>query len=151
MVKSIKHAFTSNGEPTIQRVLTKVGIPGYATLEESLELYVTTRRWPEWALELCKSQAAKPVIDAMFKATVPLKLASLHSKVKGAKPEEVQEAVSELIRYMVIFEGVDVESFEIFVGSCPRFSKTSPTPPCLGRDPPWSFASIPRKLARWEV
>jgi len=120
LARSIKYAFTGNGEPTLQRVLSHAGILGYHELENALELYLTTRRWPDWAVGLCKSKAARPVINALIKAPGPVELARLPAKVKGAKPAEVQAAVSELIALLAVFESVDAETFEIIVGILPE-------------------------------
>jgi hypothetical protein len=120
LAKSVKHAFTGQGETTIQRVLKKAGIDDYCQLDEGLELYVTTRRWPDWALESCKLKASQPLLEALRKAPGPVTLAKLPSLVKDASPDEVQKALTELISHLAAFEDVDALSFEIIVGLLPE-------------------------------
>jgi Helicase conserved C-terminal domain len=120
LAKSIKHAFLGQGETTIQLVLYKAGIQDYSRLEEALGLYVTTRRWPDWALLSCKSKAAKPLLDALGKAPGPVALAELPALLKEFSPDEVQKALTDLIGHLAAFEDVKPETFEIIVGLLPE-------------------------------
>jgi hypothetical protein len=120
LAKSIKHAFASQGETTLQKVLATAGLNYSTRLEEGLELYVTKRRWPEWALASCKSAAARPLLEALMKAKGPIPLHRLPVVVKGFNSKDLLGALTELIASLAVFEDVDPETFELIVGLLPE-------------------------------
>ena len=143
LIKSIKHAFTGQGEPTLQLVLALAGVQHFCRLEEGLELYVTKRRWPGWAMESCKSAAARPLHDALLKAPGPVPIAKLPALVKGFSPQDQQRALTELIAHLVVYEDVNPETFEIVIGLLPEVrddlaegAKPRNRPPLVVREHP---------------
>ena len=119
LAKFIKYAFTNQGETVINRVLTKAGISSSCRLDEGLELYVTTNRWPDWALQAIESKAARPLLEALRKASGPVRLVDLPALVKDARPEEVREALTDLIAHLVVFEDLNPGSLDLVVGLLP--------------------------------
>ena len=119
LAKYVKYAFSNQGETVINRVLTKAGVDDHARLDEGLELYVTTNRWPEWALQSIESKWARPLLDALRKADGPVRLVDLPGLVEGAKAEELREALTDLVVHLAVFEDVNPGSLDLVVGLLP--------------------------------
>ncbi len=120
LARHVRYAFTGQGELTIRRVLSQAEIHDYNPLEKALEIYVASRRWPEWALDLCKSKMAQPLLERLLKADGPVPLEGLDVDPKGASPAEVEKALVELIANLAVFEDLDPETLQIVVGLLPR-------------------------------
>ena len=119
LVKYCKYVFYNQGESVIRRVLTKAKVEDMVGLEEGLELYVTSKHWPDWALTSIESKAAKPLLEALRKAKGPVALADLPALVKGAKPEDLSEALTDLVVHLAVFEDVKPGTLELVVGLLP--------------------------------
>ena len=119
LAKYVKYAFFNSGETVIGTVLKNAKVDEYSRLDEALELYVTTSRWPNWALESIKSKLARPLLEALQKAPGPVRLVDLPGLVPTAKPAEVQEALTELIVHLAVFEDLKPGTLELVVGLLP--------------------------------
>jgi hypothetical protein len=119
LMKYCRHVFPDNGEGVMNRVLGAVAIQERVRMDEGLEDYVTSGDWPDWALKATKAKAAEPLLAALRKATGPVPKAVLASLVPSHKPAEVEEALSELVENLAVFEDVKAETFEILVGFLP--------------------------------
>ena len=119
LAKFVKFAFANQGERVIHDVLKKAGVEDLCQLDEGLQLYVTTRRWPEWAVQAAGSKLARPLLEALEKAPGPVLLADLPKLVKGARPDEVREALTDLVVRLAVFEDVKPDSLELVVGLLP--------------------------------
>jgi hypothetical protein len=115
----VRHAFHNQGESVIAKVLEAVNIPDYCRLDDGLELYVTTSEWPNWALKAIKTKPAAAVFEALKKAEGPVKVADLYRLVKGVKPKDIDEALTDLITHLTVFEDLQPDTFEIIVGLLP--------------------------------
>jgi hypothetical protein len=119
LAKYVKHAFFSQGETVINGVLAKANVDDRCQLDEGLELYVTTSRWPDWATGSTKAKLARPLLEALRKATGPVRLVDVAGLIKGAKPADVQEALTDLIVHLAVFEDVKPDTLDLIVGLLP--------------------------------
>jgi Helicase conserved C-terminal domain len=119
LAKYVKYAFFGQGEPLIARVLAKAGLQDYPRLEEGLEIYVTSSRWPGWAVNLAESKAARPLLEALTKRPGPVRLAEVPALVPSARPAELEKALEELIAHLTLFEDLDPKTLDLVVGLLP--------------------------------
>ena len=115
----IRYAFLNQGEGVIARVLDAVKFEGSFTLGESLELFVTTSQWPAWISKAINSKTSDAVLEVLKKAKGPVKLAELPTLVKGISAKDLSEALTDLVAYLCVFEGLAPETLEIMVGLLP--------------------------------
>lgn len=146
LARHLRYAFTGQGESTILRVLSHAEIHDYNPLEKSLEIYVANRRWPEWALDLCKSKAAKPLLERLLKADGPVPLDGLDAKLKGVSPAEVEKALVELIANLAVFEDLDPETLQIVVGLLPRVLLARSEASKVRIRPPLEICEVPKEF-----
>ncbi len=119
LVKYCKHAFYNQAETVIQKVLARAEVEDMVGLEEGLELYVTSKRWTDWVLKSVDAKAAGPLLEALRQAPGPVLLADLSTLVKGAKPKELGEALTDLIVNLAVFEDLKPDTLELVVGLLP--------------------------------
>ncbi len=146
LAKYVKYVFYSQGEPLINRVLVKAEVQVSLRLDEALEHYVTSARWPGWALLSIDPKAGKPLLDALLKARGPVPLAGVPGLVPKAKPEEVREALEGLINHLAVFEDVDPKTLDLVVGLLPIVreraagaGKSRVQPPLIACEKPAEF------------
>ena len=120
IIKFFRYAYANNGETTMLRVLAEANVSDVFSLDGMVGIYVTSRRWPEWALKLCKAKAAEPVLKAIIAAPGPVPIAGLPKLIKGFDSKSVGQALTELIAHMAVFEDVDTNTFELVVGLLPK-------------------------------
>ena len=150
LTKSVKHAFTGQGEPTIQRVLTKADIPGYCRIEEGLE---SVRDHPALARSGRWSRASRSRPGRSTRRSSrpkgPVPLAKLPSLVEEASPQRHQEGPDRADQPPWPPSRTWTSStFEIIVGLLPEVRdddrRRGPGPASVR---PWWSASIPRRSA----
>jgi Helicase conserved C-terminal domain len=147
LTKYVKHAFFNQGETVVNAVLKDNNVHDSARIDEALEFYVTTSRWPGWAIESAKSKLARPLLEALKKAPGPVRLVDLPGLVIGAKPAEVQEALSDLIVHLAVFEDLKPDTLEVLVGLLPivRDHQAEAAKPRVR--PPLIVCERPREIA----
>jgi hypothetical protein len=112
----VKFAFQNQGESVVLQVLEAAKVEEFSRIDEAIELYVTSSQWPEWALNAINTKPSAAVLEAIRKAKGPVKLADLPGLVQGLKPKEIQEALTDLVSYLAVFEDLQPETLEIIVG-----------------------------------
>lgn len=145
----IKHAFFNQGESVINRVLADAKVEERCRLEDGLELYVTSKYWPGWAVGSSKAKAAGAVLEAIRKAPGPVPLAGLPGLVKGAKEDDVLAALEGLITSLAVFEDVKPATFDLVVGLLPEVrekleaaDRPRARPPLVACEKPREFGPI---------
>ena len=119
LIRFCKHAFFNQGELVVERVADAAKLGHVGPIEEGLENFVTTRRWPGWALDTIKAKAARPLCEILRKADGPIPLAKLPGMMKGFKPDDVRDALTELVTHLVAFEDLEPDTLELTVGLLP--------------------------------
>ena len=122
LTKYCRAVFYDKGELVIARVLANVKVQDSFRLEAGLERYVTSHRWPAWAVDAAKLPMAGRLVDTLLKAPGPVRLVDL-AKTVGKSPSEVTEAFDGLLDRLALFEDVDPTTFEIVVGLLPLVRK----------------------------
>jgi hypothetical protein len=102
----------------LQDVLRGAGLDPYSFGGEVPDEVLASRRWPGWVAARIKDPLAQKVID-LLRDRGPLAPSEVPALLPRADPDAVRTMLTRLLVYLVVFEDVDEETYDLRVGLLP--------------------------------
>ena len=139
--------FTHDLVQSLMPVLQRVGIDGYIRIEEMMERYVQSHRWPGWVAQTLDEPLANAILKAIDDAGGIVPLVELCGRIQGRKPEQVRSVVDQLIARLVLFEDLNRETWDIMVGYLPAVREKLAQAARPRQRPPLVVCEQPKEIA----
>jgi hypothetical protein len=117
----VTHCFSTYTLATeLDKIVEKqTGLSRYALAGDLYEMFVKRRRWPDWVAAFLRDSLARPILNAIEQAGGKLPLLRLADHFSGQEPSEVRATVDNLVSHLALFEDIDPDTFEVFIGLLP--------------------------------
>jgi hypothetical protein len=132
----------------IVEILQTVGFSeSYFRLDELLERFIVGHHWHELGARALAEPPANAILKVVNEASAPIPLLELCGRIGGTKPEKVRAVVDQLIGYLVLFEDLQPETWEIQVGFLPAVREKIREARRPRERPPLLICENPKELA----
>ncbi|MDR3632358.1 MAG: helicase-associated domain-containing protein [Isosphaeraceae bacterium] len=139
--------YVTEGLQQLGEVLRKARMEFSISLDQIVQRWVTRRYWPEWAAAFVKSPLKDRILRLLREADGPLALDDLAGKLPDAQREDVRAAVDEMVAYLILFEDLQPETFDLVIDYLPAVRASFPGGSQRLERPPLVVCEHPEQVA----